>query len=153
MYAFVIMDKLNHCTAFKPRCSPWDNKYTHADIQVRSCGGRSDAIRDALWLPGVEELRFQGFKIREMRDQRGCSGAPPAGGSGHVQEEEEKKKKILQPSKHQKNQQVTKQTAVVSEGRLQSEALFLSACSQTDGFTCLFASLADRKLKQHHGTN
>lgn len=34
MYVFVIVDKLNHCTAFKPKCSPWDNKYTHADIQV-----------------------------------------------------------------------------------------------------------------------
>lgn len=34
MYVFVVVDKLNHCTAFKPKMLSMDNKYTHADIQV-----------------------------------------------------------------------------------------------------------------------
>lgn len=72
MYVCVIVDKLNHCTAFKLKCSPWDNKYTHADIQVRY----SDSLRahrDSLCVPVEEELRFQGLRIRKLlrRDQRG----------------------------------------------------------------------------------
>lgn len=64
MYVFVIVDKLNHCTAFKPKVSPWDNKYTHADIQV----GLSVSHRDSLCVPVEEVLRFQGFKriIRKL---------------------------------------------------------------------------------------
>lgn len=54
MYVFVIVDKLNHCTAFKPKCSPGDNKYTHADIQV----SLSVSHRDSLCVPVEEELRF-----------------------------------------------------------------------------------------------
>lgn len=46
MHVFVIVVKLDHCTAFKPKCSSGDNKYTHADIQVGLC------------VPVEEELRF-----------------------------------------------------------------------------------------------
>lgn len=79
MYVFVIVDKLNHCTAFKPKVSPWDNKYTHADIQV----GLSVSHRDSLCVPVEEVLRFQGLKIRKLsgtnEDTQGPSGseAPP----------------------------------------------------------------------------
>ena len=70
MYVCVVVDKLNHCTAFKPRRSP-GHKYTHADIQVRERGGLV-TNRDSLGVPGEEELRFQ----ETVRGQRGRSGAP-----------------------------------------------------------------------------
>lgn len=44
---YVIVDKLNHCTAFTPKRSPWDNKYTHADIQVSLSDGLLAEIRRA----------------------------------------------------------------------------------------------------------
>lgn len=101
MYVCVIVDKLNHCTAFKLKCSPWDNKYTHADIQVRY----SDSLRahrDSLCVPVEEELRFQGLRIRKLwggtsEEGRplvtpGGSVAPPAGGSGDAQKQKQKQK-------------------------------------------------------------
>lgn len=67
---YVIVDKLNHCTAFKPKRSPWDNKYTHADIQVRS--------------------------PRRGRSGRRALPAPPPGGSEQCTRERRPKKQHFQ---------------------------------------------------------
>lgn len=78
---YVIVDKLNHCTAFTPKRSPWDNKYTHADIQVSLSDGLLAEIRRA-------ELSGN---CDEDAPGPGGSGAPPAGGSGQCTREKNTK--------------------------------------------------------------
>lgn len=74
------MDKLNHCTAFKPKSSPPDNKYTHADIQVRwAAASATDAHGDSLasCRRGAE---VSGLQNQETEGPTGAPRGPAAQG-------------------------------------------------------------------------
>lgn len=96
MYVCVVVDKLNHCTAFKPRRSP---RVINIHMQIYKSGNAAASWpTETRWV--FLEKRSWGFRKlsganEDAQGPRG-SGAPPAGGSGHVQEKQNKTK----PFKH-----------------------------------------------------
>lgn len=83
MYVFVRIDKpMNHCTAFKPKCSPWD---ITIHMQIYKSGNLAASRGGSLCVP-VE--RSWGFRASEKRNQENMRlRALPAGGLGLGHEE------------------------------------------------------------------
>lgn len=102
MYVCVVVDKLNHCTAFKPRRSP---RVINIHMQIYKSGNAAASWpTETRWV--FLEKRSWGFRKlsganEDAQGPRG-SGAPPAGGSGHVQEKQNKTKQNLSNTRSRK---------------------------------------------------
>lgn len=105
MYVCVVVDKLNHCTAFKPRRSP---RVINIHMQIYKSGNAAASWpTETRWV--FLEKRSWGFRKlsganEDAQGPRG-SGAPPAGGSGHVQEKQNKTFQTHDPGSEDLNQE------------------------------------------------